>query len=40
MAVEAGGLVLRELAAGVSVAEVIAKTAAPLQIPALELPTF
>jgi 3-oxoacid CoA-transferase subunit B len=40
MAVAAGGLVLRELAAGVSLAEVIAKTAAPLQIPAGELPTF
>lgn len=40
IAVEAGRLVLRELAEGVSVDEVVAKTAAPLHIPATELPIF
>lgn len=40
IAVECGRLVLRELAEGVSAAEVVAKTAAPLRIPATELPVF
>lgn len=40
IAVDCGRLVLRELAEGVSVAEVVAKTAAPLQVPTTDLPTF
>ena len=38
--VDAGHLVLRELAEGISAEEVVAKTAAPLLIPETELPTF
>ena len=38
--VNSGRLVLRELAEGVTAVEVVAKTAAPLQVPATELPTF
>ncbi|WP_020675066.1 3-oxoacid CoA-transferase subunit B [Geopsychrobacter electrodiphilus] len=40
IAVESGWLVLRELAEGVSAAEVVAKTAAPLQVPDTDLPRF
>ena len=38
--VDSGKLVLRELAEGVSVAEVVAKTQASLLIPSTDLPTF
>ena len=38
--VDSGNLVLRELAEGVSVAEVVAKTQASLLIPSTDLPTF
>ena len=38
--VEGGALLLRELADGVTVDEVIAATAAPLQVPEKNLPTF
>jgi len=40
IAVDSGRLVLRELAEGVSVSEVVSKTAASLHIPDTELPTF
>jgi 3-oxoacid CoA-transferase B subunit len=40
IAVESGRLVLLELAAGVTAAEVVVKTAAPLLVPATELPIF
>lgn len=40
IAVDSGRLVLQELAEGVSIEEVITKTAAPLHVPSADLPTF
>ena len=40
IAVDSGRLVLREVSEGVSIAEVVAKTAASLYVPSADLPTF